>query len=100
MRPPSLDFHPRAIAEARAARRWYAQRSAALAGQFLSEFDDAVNQIATTPAQWPAYLHGTRFYRLRHFPYLVVYRETAAGVQIVAVAHTRRRPGYWRRRTP
>jgi len=29
MSPPSLDFYPRAVEEARAARRWYARRSAA-----------------------------------------------------------------------
>jgi len=98
MTPPNLDFHPQAIAEARVARRRYARIIAALAERFMDELDHAVNQIAATPAQWPPYLHGTRFYRLRRFPFLIVYRETALGVQVVAVAHARRRPGYWRRR--
>jgi plasmid stabilization system protein ParE len=94
-----IDFDPRAIAEARAARRWYARRSADAANRFLAEFDRAVAQIRTTPGQWPSYLHGTRVYRLRRFPYLVVYRETEAAIQVIAVAHGRRRPGYWKIRS-
>jgi plasmid stabilization system protein ParE len=98
MSPTNLEFHPRAIVEARAARRWYARRSPAVAGRFVTQLDHAMAQIAAAPQQWPAYLQGTRFYRLHRFPYLVVYRELPASVQIIAVAHTRRRPGYWRRR--
>jgi plasmid stabilization system protein ParE len=100
MTPSSLDYHPRAIQEARAALRWYARRSPALANRLLVELDEAARQIATAPAQWPMYLYGTRVYRLRRFPYLVVYRETAAAVRVLAIAHARRRPGYWRRRIP
>ena len=100
MTPQDIEFHPRAVDEARAARRWYAHRSAAAAARFLVELDDALSQIAAAPQQWSPYLHGTRFYRLHHFPYLVVYRELPGIVRVVAVAHTRRRPGYWRRRIP
>jgi plasmid stabilization system protein ParE len=98
MNAPGIEFDPRAIAEARAARRWYARRSAAAAGRFLAELDRAVEQISAAPHRWAAYLHGTRSVRLRRFPYLVVYRQTADAIQVVAVAHAKRRPGYWRRR--
>lgn len=100
MSPMRLEVHPQAITEARAARRWYAQRSAAVANRFVAELDHAVIQITTAPQQWPAYLHGTRVYRLRRFPYLIVYHESAGAAQIIAVAHVRRKPGYWRRRLP
>ena len=100
MTSPRLDFHPRAVEEARAARRWYARRSAAVANLFVTELDEAMRQIVADPGRWPAYLRGTRVYRLGRFPYLIVYRATSAWVQVVAVAHGRRRPGYWRRRVP
>jgi len=100
MAPLNLEFHPRAVEEARAARRYYARRSAPLANRFMTALDNALSQISATPNQWPTHLHGTRFLRLRRFPYLVIYRQTPFAVQIVAVAHTKRRPGYWRRRTP
>lgn len=32
------------------------------------------------------------------FPYDIVYRVTTADLEVLAVAHHRRRPGYWRRR--
>lgn len=35
---------------------------------------------------------------LRHFPFFVIYREREHYVQIVALAHTSRRPYYWRSR--
>ena len=98
MSPPSLEFHPDAIAEARAAREWYAKRSPAAADAFMAELDRAVDLILSTPQRWPPYLHGTRRYPLRRFPYSVVYREIAGVVRVVAVAHGRRRPGYWRNR--
>jgi plasmid stabilization system protein ParE len=99
MPPNPVEFDPRAIEEARVARRWYARRSQAVAERFLAELDRAVERIGSTPRTWPVHLHGTRVYRLRRFPYLVIFREVEGVVQVVAVAHAGRRPGYWKRRT-
>jgi plasmid stabilization system protein ParE len=96
--PLSIELHPRAIAEAREARRWYEERSPAAAGAFMAELDRAMEQIRQAPDRWPLYLHGTRRYLLKRFPYVIVYREVTESLQIVAVAHGRRRPGYWQRR--
>ena len=95
-----VEFHPRAIDDARAAMRWYARRSPGVALRFMNELDRAIEQIDVAPGRWPVYLHGTRVYRLRRFPYLIVYHELDAAIQVVAVAHDKRRPGYWRRRLP
>jgi hypothetical protein len=35
---------------------------------------------------------------LDRFPYSVIYRASADEILIIAVAHLRRRPGYWRHR--
>lgn len=42
--------------------------------------------------------YGTRRVPLRRFPYFVVYREQGEEIQVVAVAHASRKPGYWRHR--
>lgn len=98
---PVVDVHPIAIDEARAARRYYARVSTALATRFMAALDAAVAAVEANPAAGSPYLHGTRFIRLGRFSYLLVYLEvTANRVLGVAVAHTRRRPGYWRRRVP
>jgi hypothetical protein len=97
--PLPLEIHPQAIREARAARRWYAQRSVLVAQQFVAELDRAVVQVTSAPQSLPSYLHGTRVCRLRRFPYLLVFIERPASVLVIAIAHARRRPGYWSRRT-
>ena len=88
-------FRPEAIGEARAAREWYLVRNADAAGAFMAELDTAIARIEQAPSQWSPYLGGTRRYLFHRFPFFVVFRETAARIEIVAVAHARRRPGYW-----
>ena len=90
--------HPEAIAEARGARQWYDARNAEAAEAFGAELDLAVARIEEAPRSWPHYLAETRRYLLRRFPFFVVFREVDDRVQILAVAHARRRPGYWRNR--
>jgi plasmid stabilization system protein ParE len=98
MIPPEFDFHPAAVKEARIAYRWYLRRSAWAASRFQAALEAALGQIAEKPNQWPKYLHGTQYRPVRRFPFVVVYRRLASGLQIVAVAHGKRKPGYWKRR--
>lgn len=91
-------LHPEAIREAHAARKWYEERNAAAADAFMSELDAAIARIEQGPRRWPPYLGGTHRYLLHRFPFSIVFRETLSRVEIVAVAHGRRRPGYWRGR--
>jgi plasmid stabilization system protein ParE len=98
MDPRPIELHPEAIAEARDAREWYAERNSAAADAFMAELDIAIDQICDSPDRWAPYLHGTRRYLLKRFPYLVVYRTGADKIQVIAVAHGKRKPGYWRDR--
>ena len=100
MPPPILDFHPRAADEVLAAQRWYARRSATAAARFAAAFNDAVSRLLSFPGGGTPHLKGTRFYSLRRFPYMIIYRESPVRIHVVAVSHTSRRPGYWRRRIP
>jgi len=95
---PSVEFHPEAIAEARAAYQWYAERDLSAANAFIAELDRAISQVQSAPERWPVHLHGTKRYLFRRFPYGVIYRVTETAIQVLAVAHGRRRPGYWRTR--
>ena len=88
-------LHPEAIEEARAARAWYLARNVEAGDAFMAELDTAIARIEQAPNQWPPYLGGTRRYLFHRFPFFVVFRETASRIEIVAVAHARRRPGYW-----
>ena len=98
MTPAAVELHPEAQAEARAATAWYRERSEAAADGFVAELDDAVREISEFPDRWPQYTPSTRRYLFRRYPYYVVYRQISAIIQILAVAHAHRRPGYWRGR--
>jgi plasmid stabilization system protein ParE len=99
MKLPAVEIHPEAIAEARGAREWYQSRSMDAARGFLAELDAGIDSIRNAPDLYPPYLFGTRRYLMHRYPYLIVYRVTSAAIQILAVAHTRRRPGYWKARS-
>ena len=84
--------------EGRDAYQWYLDRSPRAAERFQKEIDRAIEEIGNEPDRWPEYVHGTRYFPLRRFPYLVVFRETAAAIQVIAIAHSHRKEGYWKRR--
>jgi plasmid stabilization system protein ParE len=84
--------------EATAAINWYAERSEKTAKRFCDELLACVNAIAVDPKRFPAY-HGTYRYRLlNRFPYRVIYRERDHDIEILAVAHTSRKPDHWKNR--
>jgi plasmid stabilization system protein ParE len=93
-----IEFSPAASEEAVAAYLWYANRSSKAANGFLNELDAVIARIQSSPQSGGHYLHGTQCHLLRRYPYLVVYRTTERAIQVVAVAHGRRRPGYWKSR--
>lgn len=95
-----VEFHPAAVREARAAREWYEERSATIAKQFQAAVDAAVEDIAEHPDRWGRYVHATHVFLLKKFPFLLIYRMRDDVVQVVAVAHAKRRPGYWMDRLP
>ena len=93
-----VEFHPEALAEAEAAVAWYRERSLRAAEVLVNELEEAIRVISETPERWPLFEAGTRRFPLRRLPYYVIYRERARSIEVLAVAHGRRRPGYWRAR--
>jgi toxin ParE1/3/4 len=91
-------FYPAVVDEIRAAIDWYRVRSTSAARAFLVEFDHAISTISENPLRWPQYAQGTQRYLLHHFPFFVVYRLTPLRIEIVAVVHAKRKPGYWKKR--
>lgn len=92
-------WHVEAVDDAEIARNWYADRSPLAARGFLLELADAVDAVLETPTRWPAGKAGTRRYVFsRRYPFTLVYRLDGDEVEIVAVAHHKRRPEYWAQR--
>lgn len=93
-----VEFHPEANLEKEAAFDWYAERSLQLAHSYFLALEKARVAIQDSPESWAGYLYGTRRYLLKRFPYIVVYRVTDRRIEIIAVSHTSRKPGYWKER--
>ena len=94
----AVRFHPAAAQEAEAAYDWYAARNPAAAQGFRDELRHAVEAVAENPRTWPRYGTRTRRYVFPRFPFSLVYVQRVDEVEVIAVAHGRRRPGYWRSR--
>ena len=90
-----VEFHPAAIQEAEDAQSWYAERSVFVATVFTREQSLAVQRVAQAPNRYPAAEARTRKAVLDRCPFTHYYRATPDVVSIVAVAHQKRRPGYW-----
>jgi toxin ParE1/3/4 len=91
-------FHPDAWLEFEAADDWYLSRSFDASLEFLSAVDAALESISESPQRWPKYLHGTRRFVVHRFPFSIVYLAHPDLVTIIAVAHSKRKPGYWKQR--
>jgi toxin ParE1/3/4 len=97
MRPVVL--HDQAKVELDEVSAWYERQRPGLGGAFRSAVEDAVSRIQQNPQIGPHY-GSTRFrYCLvPRFPYVVFYAESDEETRVMAIAHGRRRPGYWRSR--
>ena len=93
-----VEVLPEAEAEGREAFLWYFDRSPMAADAFRAELLDAIDGLSETARDWPEDANGTRHYHLRHFPFTVMYEVLGRNVTVYAIAHQRRRPGYWQDR--
>jgi toxin ParE1/3/4 len=92
-----VGLHAEALAEAQAAYDWYSAQDSAAAEAFIDELDHAFDQIRAFPNVAGSHTSGTRRYVMRRFPFTVIYRERQLIVEVVAIAHGRRKPGYWKK---
>jgi toxin ParE1/3/4 len=93
-----LTFNPLAEAELFEAARWYDDHSPGLGGDFVAAVRAATNVVLEAPTRWRL-VRGTRRYLMGRFPFAIVYREISdEQVEVVAVAHLKRRQRYWAKR--
>ncbi len=95
-----LVWHPLAEDELNDVAAYYRRQDGPeLALAFLNEAERVAALIAKRPAAGRALRDGIRCWRLRSYPYAIVYRAKADHVRLLAVAGERRRPFYWRGRS-
>jgi len=94
----SVRLHPGADGELIAATAWYVERSATAAAAFVREVEHAIARIVAGPERYPLTFRGRRRFVLLNYPYDVVSRVFETEIEIIAIAHHARKPGYWRHR--
>jgi plasmid stabilization system protein ParE len=98
-------FDPEAAAEYAAAVLWYAERDVEVAARFRAHVLATIASVCESPTRSPNIRGvpkrlGVRRRLVARFPYAIVYMELEQEILILAVAHLRRRPAYWRGRLP
>lgn len=98
-----IRFEEEAGAEYREAGRWYESRRPGLGLEFfdavdatlrkITDFPDAGELVPRIPRELPV-----RRLAVKRFPYHVVYLEMPQTLRILAIAHDRQKPGYWKSR--
>jgi toxin ParE1/3/4 len=87
--------------EAQEAARWYEARRSDLGASFLDELQATLDRLQ--PCEQHAVFdeydgHPLRRAHMKRFPYRLLFIELPDRVHVVAVAHARRRPGFWHER--
>jgi toxin ParE1/3/4 len=93
-----VSFHAMAEPELNDAASYYNALRPGLGQAFLDEAERTMPQILAYPEAAPLVNRTVRKQLIRRFPYSVMYALRTEGIRILAIAHQKRRPFYWRGR--
>lgn len=94
-----ITIHSEAIAELDAAVAYYEAQQEGLGLVFLTAVEQAIGKIRQNPNSGSPYkTQRLRCFVMRRFPFLIFYAELEACIWIVAIAHSKRKPNYWKKR--
>ena len=94
----SVVFDPDARAEFLEAVQYYEDSQTGLGRRFRVAVEAAVKSITESPFRYRVLHPPFRRYLLPNFPYAIIYCIEPENILIIAVAHTKRKPGYWIKR--
>ena len=88
---------PSAQLELRAAAHWYSERERGLGKEFVLEVDRALAALVEGAHRHPFWQQGQPYQKafVRRFPYVIFFTHDDERVRVLAIAHRRRKPGYW-----
>ena len=94
-----LDIHPEAAHETAEAALFYKRRDPDVSRRFRTEVYAAIERARSQPLVYRVFEDDLRKVKVERFPYAVIFLLTGNNVlQVLAVAHGSREPGYWRHR--
>jgi plasmid stabilization system protein ParE len=80
------------------AAEWYGKQQKTLQTRFLEKWKDAENRMLASPQIQRCFEGDLRKCRFEVFPYTLVFRIREDELQVIAVMHMSRSPGYWKER--
>ncbi|MBY9006864.1 MAG: type II toxin-antitoxin system RelE/ParE family toxin [Candidatus Lokiarchaeota archaeon] len=80
--------------------QYYNQQALGLGMDFLEEIEKSLQLIKENPERWPYYEENIHKYNIRRFPFSIfyVFEKKLDKIIIIAVAHQKRKPNYWKQR--
>jgi plasmid stabilization system protein ParE len=93
-----VTFHEEARAELLEAARYYDERGKGLGHALIEDVEQAVQELSESPLSCPTIGTVLRRRIVRRFPYSLLYVVETERIVVMAVAHQKRRPGYWKYR--
>jgi toxin ParE1/3/4 len=92
----SYYFHPGAEAEHFEAIAFFESRQPGLGAAYLAEIEALMASVAHAPHRYHVERKpNIRRIFLKRFPFTIIFRDVEGVVQVLVVAHKRRRPDYW-----
>lgn len=87
-----------ALQELDKAIEWYLPISELLVQGLLKDYYMALKEMEEHPLHFPLISKKFRKCNLQRFPYKVIYTIKEKEIIVIAFAHHKRRPGYWKNR--
>jgi toxin ParE1/3/4 len=95
----TLVWHEEAELEYTEAALYYEFQVDDLGARFTTHLEAALLKVRNGPCNYRCFEGECRKVRVDRFPYAILFRVVADDqIQIIAVAHLKRRPGYWKKR--
>ncbi len=92
-------FHPEARQELLESIDYYNLQQDGLGQRLLDSLIEGLNRIKAHPNMYRKIAADWHQCRVPRFPFGLIYRVVNQRIEIVAVMHLSRKPGYWRDRT-
>ena len=94
----NIEFKPEVYEDIKVAYDWYESQRIGLGEDFLLTLEESYAKIARTPKIYQSIYKATRRKLVRRFPYGIFFLIKDNTIIVLAIIHTKRKPGEWNKR--
>lgn len=94
----SIEFHPQAEVEFIEQAAYYESRISQLGHIFLAELESVLSLLVEHPEIGSIIEIPFRNFAMKRFPHSLIYTVEPESIWVIAVAHQKQKPGYWKER--